>query len=239
MISAAINRVIELDAAVTELDFGGRKYTNKSVYPVKDPEPQCLALYTLTGFVDYAQADIDDLDWDRILIHVYNHHKVLLFSRLTESFLQRLEYVSADFSENGFSFGQWMDVESFIIKIQSQFVQDEATAEILKLVGNLRDENVRTVADDGVTQRVSAKASIARVQDVDVPNPVTLRPYRTFLEIEQPESQFVFRLRRGNSEGQMPTCALFEADGGYWKLVAIERIHDYLKEKLSDIAVIA
>jgi len=67
---------------------------------------------------------------------------------------------------------------------------------------------------------------------------VVLRPYRTFLEIEQPASAFVFRLRRGR-EGELPTCALFEADGGRWKLEAIERIRDYLKEQLSEIAVIA
>ena len=34
--------------------------------------------------------------------------------------------------------------------------------------------------------------------DVIVPNPVKLRPYRTFAEIEQPESSYVFRIKDGD-----------------------------------------
>ena len=49
--------------------------------------------------------------------------------------------------------------------------------------------------------------------DVKVPNPVTLRPFRTFIEVEQPESKFIFRMREGGR------CAIFEADGahGSWR----------------------
>ncbi len=55
---------------------------------------------------------------------------------------------------------------------------------------------------------------------------MTLRPYRTFAEVEQPASQFVFRI---NQNAQM---ALFEADGGKWRLEAINNIANYLKESL-------
>ena len=59
------------------------------------------------------------------------------------------------------------------------------------------------------------------------PNPVTLRPYRTFNEVEQPASQFVFRINK------LANLALFEADGGKWKLEAVESIANYLKNELA------
>ncbi|MNW60692.1 hypothetical protein D3C74_386970 [compost metagenome] len=63
----------------------------------------------------------------------------------------------------------------------------------------------------GMTQSVVAKTGVATVEDVKVPNPVLLAPYRTFVEVEQPESSFVFRMKDG------PSAALFEADGGAWR----------------------
>lgn len=55
---------------------------------------------------------------------------------------------------------------------------------------------------------------------------VTLRPYRTFLEVEQPESEFLLRLREGGKIG------LFEADGGMWKQQAKKNIAEYFQEEL-------
>jgi hypothetical protein len=55
---------------------------------------------------------------------------------------------------------------------------------------------------------------------------VVLAPYRTFVEVTQPESDFVFRMQNG------PRCALFEADGGAWKLTAMRHIKEYLQAAL-------
>lgn len=68
-------------------------------------------------------------------------------------------------------------------------------------------------------------ASLAKAK---APNPVTLRPYRTFSEVEQPSSEFIFRIN------QLANMALFEADGGKWRLDAINNIANYLKEELAD-----
>jgi len=58
---------------------------------------------------------------------------------------------------------------------------------------------------------------------------VMLTPYRTFLEVEQPTSEFLLRL---NDEGEV---GLFEADGGMWALTAKDRIAAYFEEKLCDL----
>ncbi len=56
--------------------------------------------------------------------------------------------------------------------------------------------------------------------------------YRTFMEIAQPESEFVFRARKADS---LPHFALFEADGGAWRIEAMKRINAYLEEQLSGL----
>lgn len=122
-----------------------------------------------------------------------------------------------------------MNIEEFVVALQSQFVQDDSTAALLKLVGNVTDGVVKTFEDDGATQKVTAKAGIARVHEIPVPNPVVLAPFRTFVELDQPASKFIFRMRSGVRE---PTCALFEADGGAWRNEAILRISSWLENKL-------
>ena len=87
--------------------------------------------------------------------------------------------------------------------------------------------------DDGVTQAVTVKKGIAAVENVTLPNPVTLRPYRTFTEVEQPASQFVFRAAEG------PEFMLVEADGGAWKHEAMQNIKKFMEFEVPGLAVIA
>ena len=58
---------------------------------------------------------------------------------------------------------------------------------------------------------------------------VNMQPFRTFLEVEQPESVFLLRLDGNGNVG------LFEADGGVWKLEATRNISAYFEQKLADL----
>ena len=70
-----------------------------------------------------------------------------------------------------------------------------------------------------------------------VPNPVTLAPFRTFRDVAQPASLFVLRVQGG---GETPNVALFEADGGAWRLAAIENIKKWLEENITgEVEVLA
>lgn len=51
--------------------------------------------------------------------------------------------------------------------------------------------------------------------------------------MDQPESDFVFRMKEDKYDGVQ--CALFEADGGAWKLHAMESIQEYLEEQLKGV----
>jgi hypothetical protein len=96
------------------------------------------------------------------------------------------------------------------------------------------EEFVAEYGDDGVSQKATIKTGLASKGEAIVPNPVRLKPFRTFTEVDQPESAFVFRMKNDNYSGI--TCGIFEADGGAWKREAMESVKAYLKEELKDVA---
>ncbi len=228
MIKEAIEKILSL-AQVEQFEIGGRKYTSKGIIAVTEPEPQCLSVNTLTGFVDYINK-INEDDGEKLVL-IKDFRTVTLESFLFGGFMQRKTYICAKANSLQFQFGKWYDVEAFIISLQSQFVQDDQIAAILKVVGNVTDGVVTSFKDDGVSQQVTAKSGVSRVENIPVPSPVVLKPFRTFLEIEQPSSKFIFRMRSGQ---EAPTCALFDADGGAWQGEAMLLLKDALVDALDD-----
>ena len=81
---------------------------------------------------------------------------------------------------------------------------------------------------------MTVRDGVVRVSDVVIKNPVYLRPFRTFCEIDQPESPFILRIRNSDGKG-VPEIALYEADGGLWKHRAIQGIHAYLDKALDNL----
>lgn len=205
----------------------------------KDPEPTTLEVSTLTSLVDYLVTNRDLLPVNETLVHIVSPTEVAVLSKLHGRFQQRFRFLSAKSPSRlgGFAFGQYQTLEVLIIALQSVFTDAGDRSKVLHLLGTVRDEAVKTNQDDGVSQTVTAKAGIAVVADVKVPNPVTLSPFRTFGEIEQPSSPFVFRMKK--NDGGTIGAAFFEADGGAWRAVATESIRAFLATKLSsDLAVL-
>lgn len=198
----------------------------KIVYP---PSANHLAVSTLSSLIDYCANELED--GRNYILHIESVSKVSLLGRLDTKYRNREYYVIANAPSFDFKFGQFMPVDEFIIALQSSFLQDETTTAILKLVGNMTRVSEVGTKDDGITQRVEVKAGLAKVENISVPNPVYLRPYRTFLEVYQPASNFVLRMNANHS------CALFEADGGAWKNVAVEYIKGHLDTELGNKTV--
>jgi hypothetical protein len=232
--------------------------------PPAEPTPTPLKVSGLGGLIDYIKADPDSLrDTCHLFIQVQSAHKVVLISQFDGRHCNRVNPIVAncddyihDFSFGAyqsieaviialqsqfcddyihdFSFGAYQSIEAVIIALQSQFWPTDDRAKILEVLGNLRSERVATEIDDGVTQNVTTRKTLAYgLENVPVPRIVTLMPYRTFAEVDQPASNFILRLKMGEREGQPTQAALFEADGGRWKLEAIESIRTYLDNELN------
>lgn len=219
-------------AEVLEID--GKKYTTQGVRPVKDAEPETLKLATLTGLVDYIKSNVDELSLDKLIVHVEDHASVRLYSALHGCFAQRDCLLHIEASLLQMKFNTFIDNEPFNIFMQSCFQPTADREAVMRCAGTVVDAAVRTSNDDGVTQEVTTRQGIQRREDQKVPSPVLLKPFRTFVEVEQPESAFVFRMRSGDPV----ECMLVEADGGAWKNTARQNIKDYLTKELPEGVVV-
>lgn len=194
------------------------------------PMADSISMSTLTSLVDYIKGNIDTMA-EKMIVQVKSPTEVCLFSQLNEE--RNREYlVKASAQVPGFAYEKFIEHEAFCINVQSKFLNDPDTDKelILKFAGTVEQGSVAEYGDNGVTQKATVRTGIASKTDAVVPNPVKLRPYRTFMEVEQPVSEFIFRM----ADERGITCALFEADGGAWKNAAMQNIKNYLEFELAD-----
>lgn len=207
-------------------------FTDKPLQWLPQREVEELSTKSLQSVVTYC-IDLSVVDVEDVTAIVIKDYKTVeVLGLLSETTGKRTTLLIANAELPSFNFGQYYDREEFQIAIASKFVQSDNLATIIALVGKLTDSTLKTVEDDGISQTVSVKAGISMSGEVTVPPRVRLAPYRTFFEVVQPTSEFLFRMRK-DRDGEIQ-CALFEADGGAWKTEARANIVAWLKEKLGD-----
>jgi len=209
------------------IEFDGLQYSKINLHPIKDPTPEPLKGHTLTGLVDFIGDDTEK----EYMIHIQDYDHVLLKSTDLGNFKHREIYMDVSYVNSSFNFNNFHTLEQFIISLQAHFIKTDIRDNILKIVGNVTSSFIKNTSDDGITQTVEGKTGITKVAYIDLPNPVTLIPYRTFAEIDQPDGKFILRLRE--DEKQM-RASLFTADGDYWKNECINRIKNFYKTTFSD-----
>ncbi len=230
MIKKALEYLVELAKPNFET-IGGYVYSDKPLERIDyNPKAAKIEMNTLSSLIDYIKANVDEMP-GKMIIHVQSPTLVQMYSEL--DYERKREYmVEVNASVPDFRFNQFSDHEPFCINLQSKFIDDPDTdrALLLKFAGTVEAGTVAEYGDDGVTQKATVKTGIASKGEAIVPSPVTLKPFRTFVEVEQPLSNFVFRMKQDRYDGIQ--CALFEADGGAWKIAAMREIKTYLKEQL-------
>lgn len=229
----AIDYLVNLGEETAEpkvLEIEGKTYCTKCLNRYDREEmAEPLTACSLTSLLDYLNTKNEELK-DSMIIHVESPTRVRLISGLTKE-RNRERLFEVHTNPNGFNFGSYYDQEDFIINMQTAFEQTEETKLILAVAGNVENKTVANYGDDGTSQKATISKGVAGKADVIVPNPVTLRPYRTFLEVEQPESKFIFRIGEGRDGA--PCFKLVEADGGLWKYEAVREIKEFLLENLT------
>lgn len=235
MIKEALQYLIGLGEAKTSeiiLPDGVKGvYSDKPMYRLETPvwTAERIYLHTLTGFVDYIKSKADKMA-ERMIIEVQSPTNIFLYSQLGEK-REREYLIQADALVPEFDFGRFYGQEEFCIALQSKFIASEERELLLKFAGTVENGTIAQYGDDGVTQKATIKTGLASKGEALIPNPVTLKPFRTFLEVDQPGSMFIFRMKEvGGNVG----CALFEADGGAWKMGAMQNIKAYLENALAN-----
>lgn len=234
-------KAIRGDAAPTIIEVNGRQYSDSELWSVRTPTPDTIEVKTLTALVDYLKNNVDGLALDKLLCHVESPHAVSVQSALLGDFDDRKIYIRAELDQIKLPFNSWTDAEAFNIALQACFVDPDDALQttdkglVLKYVSNIKTTAEAGISDDGVSQAVTIKKGIASVENFVLPNPVTLRPFRTFTEVEQPASRFVFRVRH---EDEMEFM-LVEADGGAWRGEAMKNVKAFMEKEVPGLSVIA
>lgn len=214
-----------LDLKRPELvETGGNTYSTRQLNKLNvEHDVNAINVRSLSGLVDYVKSSFDH---ERpLMIHVKSPTEVYVFDSLNDV-NDRRTYVKAGALLPTITFERFIDREEFQIMLQACFVQNEQKLTVLKVISSIVEDSGVTTIDDGLSQRVTAKTGVATVENINIPNPVSLKPFRTFAEVSQPESEFVLRLKEGGR------VALFEADGGAWELNAMANIAAYLGQEL-------
>ncbi len=206
--------------------------------PYEKPYPEEFGgIYPLSGLVEYLKNDVDGhFTRDTTLqVVVANYDRVEVWTPVHGEGRRRNALAVCKFERPQISLNQYLDQERFSVMVQTHFDEGENRANVLKISGNLRMEAEANLADDGVTQCVTVKNGITRMNDVQIINPVYLAPHRIFPEIEQPSSPFILRVRKGSETAEI---ALFEADSASWKVEAVHMIGAWLRMQLTDVPVV-
>lgn len=242
MIKEALQYIIGLQQPRIEKIHGEDYYFCNGIPMKVDGCRSCepLEISTLTSLVGYIK---DRMSSDfkiagsvpEMIVHVESETEVRLVTVFNGD-MARWELIKVKARVPDIALNRFLDQEAFIIQMQSMFKETEDKTIVMQVVGNVENKTVENYGDDGVSQKATIKTGIVNVEDVIVPNPVTLRPFRTFHEVEQQDIEFVFRMRNGSNG---ISCALFEADGGAWKFRAVHSIAEYLKKELEGVGNIA
>ena len=217
-----------------------RTYVDKQLNSLRRPLDAAVTVSTLGGFLDLIKelkAGPDDF-----FIHVVNEKKVSLVKNACSEWGERLELahaVAPALAE--FPFGKWLDQEQFFIALQTQcaaFVDGTDLDYLLRIAANVTAEQVAESEDDGISQKVGLRKGVS-LKTGEVLRPrVQLAPFRLFREAEQPVPSFIFRAK-SITPGAPPNLALFEADGGKWKIQAVQNVKAFLVNAQTSLAIVA
>ncbi len=237
MIKEAIEKIICL-AAPNKVEFGGHTYYDRSLSLLEPPEVKAVSVTTLQGLSDLYSNDLDLVKSGEVFVHITSPTSVEIVSQKSDDYGRRHLWAKAQHPGDvqRFSFGGFLNTENFIIGLQSCFQRTYVERPdgkvigdleyVLKVASNVSSEGKVTQADDGISQNVEMAKGIVLKEQATLRSRVQLAPFRTFAEIDQPLSTFVLRVREQNGSIQL---ALFEADGGRWKLDAVSSLSKWLK----------
>lgn len=233
MIDRSFIEKIESMAAPAVVETSKGIFSKERLFRVENKTVDTLMLSTLSGLVAMIKKECEKY-MSPLYVRIGSPQKVDVFSGLIDFDEIRDFPFAAEAVLPEFHFDKYYTVESMIIALKSRFEPTDDREYLVRLLGNITDNQSVQTKDDGITQSATVRSGIQLVDKQEIKPIVKLKPYRTFLEVEQPESDFLIRLKDGQA-------ALFEADGGAWRNQAMANIGNYLRKKLEgtkDVIVI-
>lgn len=228
MLKNFVNRLVEL-AAPTTYQIDGHTYASTELERIDPPKymPKAIDVTGLDSICKLVRNEVKAVG-RKIFVQIQAYNKVCVFSTYDEQY-ERSYLYRCNADTPAVTMGRFMTYENAVIEIRSLYIPNDDTKYLLSLLSSISNESKVTSTDNGVTQKVEARSGIALSQMVEIKPRVALRPFRTFIEVEQPESEFLLRIDQNGCIG------LFQADGGVWKLEATRNVADYFEMELQDL----
>lgn len=210
----------------------GRLYAKDRLIEINDdPVVEPIQAHTLDSLIDYILESPEELE-DHITIQVTSPTRVVAFSAPRYSDAKRNVYFEATALLPQFKYDYYYDQEDFVLKLRSCFAKKGDVESLIFAASNLASVNEQNFSDDGISQQAVINTGIVSKERALLPASPVLYPYRTFMEIDQPGSPFIF-LAKNSDDG--PMLKLEEADGGSWRLEAMAAIKEYLQFKIESM----
>ena len=232
MLKAAIEKIQEISKPML-FDFGGKSFLCDKLggyTQIKEDLEmvESIGLSSLDAMIAFVKTEALYSE-DRVFITIPDVMTVKCFTTPLEDLRWNRKYLYTANATDvpGWSEKATLSFEEALIALRTRFQPATDTDYALRLLSNITTGGKVTYNDNGVATSIITKRGIDLQNNEAIKPIIKLRPYRTFQEIEQPESQFLIRI---NERG----ITFMEADGGMWKLEARKTIKKYLEAALSD-----
>jgi len=237
MLKAFVETLVGLKKNETYV-LDGNNYSDNPLHLIKEDfdRPKISNVTTLGSIVTLIQSEIENasklpsLEGQplKLFVRVKGYKSVEVFTSYMKD-MSRIGLYTAEADTVELIFDRFMGYEEAQVALRSKFTPTDDSTYLLELLASVKDEDSVENLDNGTSQSVIVKKGITMAQKAVIKPRLKLKPFRTFLEVEQPESEFVLRLKEGGEVG------LYEADGGMWKLDAKKTIANYLDDHLFDL----
>jgi hypothetical protein len=231
-----LDKILKLhDKAKGVFKIEDRNYCYGTPQQISEPQQGILEVESLQGLIDYVHGNKDGIDHDLCTIHIVDHTSVMLHGKVNRETGIRPLFVHAEISSKikSFPFDRWLEHEEFMIKLYSlfQWDADKVHEEFAKKVSAIKSTDTDESTDNKIATNKTKTSGISIPEDRTVFT-INLSPYRTFAEVKQPTTPFIFRVRKDRNEGIQ--CALFECDGGAWVNEVRLNISSFLLSSLKE-----
>jgi hypothetical protein len=235
MIRAAIEKIAELASADITVVAGKTFLMAKDGSGAKqiNPEfefPKTLDLYSLESLVQMIKTEAVNVFTGPFYVNARSHDEVVCYTHPLDELRRNRGWLYLVKAKDvpGWEENAQYPFEEALIAIRTRFQQTQDSEYLLKLLSDITNGAKITYTDNGIASTVVTQKGVALQENAAIRPIVKLKPYRTFQEIDQPESEIHIRVsERG--------IKFVEADGGMWKLAARRAIAAYLTLKLDEI----
>lgn len=229
MLKEAIEKIVSLAAPTTKM-VDGKMYSDKPMTLVDEEKhfPVTLTLSSLDSVCTMVRQEQEKTE-EKIFVQVKGPREVDVVTGLDNQMDRNRPYSCAADTPRISMTGYYVDHDTACIELRSLFVPNEDSRYLLDLLSRLTTGSKVTTSDDGISQTVQAQKGVSLKEQIDIKPRVLLTPFRTFVEVPQPASEFLLRVNKDSE------IRLFEADGGVWKLEAVRNVAAYLEKNLKDL----